>query len=270
MSILSLDDRGNSAGLSSQAMRRQPRFADERSIRPVLERLRRAGVADESRPLQRRKTLGVELLVLPEGALDANESSSFMAHLAIGSAIAAGLAVAVVMLTERGAADNAFAAVVRFPNKVQTVSFVAPAKAQGSSAVASQSAPADETGAQEVKAPADSDASSASPFKQWAMIPAEMAPASWNPIAQDAQALNTAQPVHRAADERKRAESASAKNHARQSQRHRTPHAAQPLPMQPDDTTREPDQAVRSPITETMPIKKMPIQAALDSLLGRE
>lgn len=271
MSILSLDDRGNPAGLSYQAVRRPRRFADERSIRPVLERLRRAGVADESRPRPARKAIGVEHLVLPEGALDADEPPSFMAHLAIGSAIAAGLAVAVVMLTEHSAADNAFAAVVRFPNKVQTVAFVAPAQELGPSVVASQSAPPNEADAQEASKPADSDAASASLFKQWAMIPAELAPASWDPISPAAQEVTAAQPVDRVAGDRKRAESVSAKSHARQSPRHRTPHAAQPLPTSSEGATQEePDQAVRSPIMETAPIKKMPIQAMVDSLLGRE
>ncbi len=271
MSILSLDDRGNPAGLSYQAVRRPRRFADERSIRPVLERLRRAGVADESRPRPARKAISVEHLVLPEGALDADEPSSFMAHFAIGSAIAAGLAVAVVMLTEHSAADNAFAAVVRFPNKVQTVSFAAPAQELGPSVVARQSAPEDDSAAKEAVGPAESDASSASLFKPWAMIPAEMAPPAWTPIAPDAQEVTAAQPVDHVAGDRKRAESVSTKSHGRSSHRHRTPTAAKSLPAPSEGATQdEPDQAVRSPIMEMAPIKKMPIQAALDSLLGRE
>lgn len=304
MSTLGLDDRENPADLFYYAPR-QRRSGDEGSIRPVLERLRRSDTRDDSGPGPIRQVPGVEELVLPEGATLARDPFSFVGRLAIASAVAAALAITVVTLFEQRGPDHASAASAApaeqsqqvqadQPKKVQTVSLKSDsriAQEQPGSSTVARAAPANEVAPPAVQQDAnvterndavaaqaaaprvESGGTATPPSNQFAMAPPETSPSAWNPVNKDAKDVAAAPPADSTTDETTPAETTPAKpakHHVRHARRHRTTwhrgrhhHSANRAvaAQQPAGQVEQEAQAE--------PVKKNPIQSAIDSFLGR-
>lgn len=290
MSTWDLDDRENPASPLYYAPPRHRRFGDEGTIRPVLERLRRGDVRDEAGPGPIRQVLGVEELVLPEDATPVKDPSSFVGRLAIASVIAAGLAIMAVTLVERSGIDYVPTAqpkqvAMELPKKVQTVSFKPDSRIvrePSPSAVARESAPnetpppaawqganvadrSDAVAAQAAEPRAESSVALTSPLKQWAMIPSETLSPAWNLVNKDAKNVAASQSVDSTP-----AESASAKHYVRHARRHRTTWHHRQRRSAKRAAAAQPPAEQTEQAADVQPVKKIPIQAALDSLLGRQ
>ena len=293
MSALGLDDVNDPRGVLAYAPRK-PRLADDEStIRPVLERLRRSEGPVPGPRLVRKAN--VQDMAQPQVETVARSTFPMTARLAVAAGVLALVgAAAAGYLVPTSAADHApqtpTAAPAALPKPVQTVSIQRPADAQpvarivkddarmpqpASASVPKASASAEESLPAPLQ-PTPNDPSTA-PLKAWAAVPVAPA-AGWSPVPAQAAATETqaaaeapssstpaaapkaSEPVHKAAPA----------HNARQAVHHRVVHhrrhrAAQAAPRQGDQSA----QPAEGQSAQAQPVKKLPLQAAIDRIFGQ-
>lgn len=286
MSALGLDDRKNPGGVLHYAPRRLRAVDDETTIRPVLERLSRGeGRTPTARMIRKG---GVAAMPPVDFEAAARNSLPMAARLAVAGGVVALMAAlgAGVFIWPRmtghaaasttGAAPSA--AATTLPTPVHTVSIRQGDDARGDSlltmidknpARAPKMAPIVSADAGAAAAPAQSAAGAdpaASPLKLWAMMPADTAPPGWTPAGQ--QAMDQAAPVDKAAAPKAAPppHKTATVRHARHVVHHRKWHRRRRVataPVQAEAQAEPPAQT-----DQPQPIKKLPLQAAIDRIFN--
>lgn len=297
MSALGLDDLDGPRGVLAYAPRRHRRPDDDASIRPILERLSRIEGRVPGPRLMRR----APVQDLPSASIEtvARSAMPMTARLAIAGAVLALVGAAAagyfVLPDERQPAPASAAAPSPLPKSVQTVAIQRPDAAEQPAArpikndARMPQADADVTSTAgalpraaasmplQAAAPADP---AASPLRAWAAVTAGSAAPGWSSPAQaaaDHPASQTADaapgpadastdsgagtPAHRSA-----AEHNTRPVEHRHRWHHRRAHAAKGhrAPQQAEQPAAPADTAA----AQAQPVKKLPLQAAIDRLFG--
>jgi hypothetical protein len=293
MSALGLDDRKNPGGVLHYAPRRLRAVDDETTIRPVLERLSR-GEGRTPAPRMIRKGGGVAAMPPVDFEAAARNPLPIAARLAVAGGLVALMAAlgAGIFIWPRtadhaaastsGAAPSA--AATTLPTPVRTVSIRESDKTGGDSSLsmldkdparAPQMAPtvSAAVGAGAETVPARSAAAAdlaASPLKLWAMLPAETSPSGWTPAGQ--QAMDQAAPVDKAAVPAEAApppHKTATVQHARHVvHRPRKWHRRRRVATAPVQTATQTEQPAQADQAQPQPIKKLPLQAAIDRIFN--
>jgi len=284
MSALGLDDVNDSRGVHAYAPRELRRADDETSIRPVLERLRRSeGRVPGPRLVH---SAPVEDLAPPHETVS-RSAFPMAARLAVAAGVLALVGAAAAgylphLPAEHPApaqAPTPSATPTSLPKPVQTVTIQRPADAQPQARIVKDDARLPQVtalaGAAEAAPPAPrqslSNDPSMTPLRAWAAMP-DSVPASpaWSPSpAQPASA--EAMPLPVAAppkpETREPAHRAAPTHHAHHAARHRIAHHRQQRTARARQATpQQPDQSAAT--AQAQPVKKLPLQAALDRLFG--
>ena len=296
MSALGLDDVDDPRGVLAYAPRRHRRGADESTIRPVLERLDRSeGPVPDARLVRKAP---VQELPPPDVEMVAKSALPMAARLVAAAAVLAlvGIAAAGYLIpsTKDHAAATSGSAPSLLPKPVQTVSIQRPdasgvaqpaarllkddARVPQAMSAASASASA-ETALPPLRPAASNDPSEA-PLKTWAAIPAGAETSGWSSASQTiahqappastdaAPASHDATPAtdgHAAAHK-----SAPVHHGARHAAHHRVVHhrrarVARAHAAQQGGQAAQPAQTEAA---QTQPVKKLPLQAAIDRIFG--
>lgn len=277
MSALGLDDRRDAGDVTSYAPWRARRSDSESSIRPVLERLSRTEGREPGPRLVGRAV--VHHLPPPDVEAVAKTSVPMVARLTIAAGLLAAVAAGAVVFIPHGAPDAAVPAAsvadaipataaadltseTTLPKAVQTLAIRKSDEARPAPATGAE----DATRTPQATAPAATADPVAAPLSLWAMMPADVSSSS--PPVQESQAEASASPPPAATKPNAPApahKSVIGRHHARHVV-HRTRHhvrhvaraAAASVPAQPAETAP----------AQTQPVKKLPLQAAIDRLFG--
>ena len=284
MSALDLDEGKNRLDVSRFAPPhiRTPR--GEATIRPVLERLSRGERQQNSNSAAAQSVPPVE----PIQIQDASPSPKFPLSMTGRLAVAMGLVAALTTMSftflkskaEHPASaastdspktvDKTVAKTVETsamadgPKQVNTVSF------RPDQAAASISDRADALPAKSATTGAGSELPLAAPLTMWAMFPDDPATPAWNPAAgqpnagdvEHAAAKPAARTPHRTAAAKHTVRHKRRTASRRSRRRHTRTATAKPQPQQQAEAPAETQAAA------TQPVKKLPLQAALDKLFG--
>lgn len=288
MSALGLDDRKNPGGVLHYAPRRLRAVDDETTIRPVLERLSR-GEGRTPAPRMIRKGAGVAAMPPVDFEAAAKNPLPIAARLAVAGGLVALMAAlgAGIFIWPRtadhaaastsGAAPSA--AATTLPTPVHTVSIRQGDEARGDSSLtmidkdparAPRMAPIVDAGAAaEPAQPAAVADPAASPLKLWAMMPEDTAPPGWTPAGQ--QAMDQAAPVDKAAAPKAAPppHKTATVQHARHVvHRQRKWHRRRRVAAAPVQPAAQAEQPAQTDQAQPQPIKKLPLQAAIDRIFN--
>jgi hypothetical protein len=295
MSALGLDDVDDPRGVLAYAPRRARRGGDESTIRPVLERLNRSESPVPDARLVRKAP--VQDLPPPDVEMVAKSALPMAVRLVAAAAVLAliGTAAAGYLLpsTKDHAAATSGSAPSLLPKPVQTVSIqrpdasgvAQPARLLKDDARVPQAMSAAPAGTSAETAlpplrPAASNDPSAAPLKTWAAIPARAETSDWSSASQTiahqappatADAAPASHDATPATDGHAAAHKSAPVHHgARHAAHHRVvhhrrarvarAHAAQHGGQAAQPAQTEPSQA--------QPVKKLPLQAAIDRIFG--
>jgi hypothetical protein len=273
MSALGLDDRHNAGGISSYAPRRGRRSDSESTIRPVLERLSRGeGREPDPRLVQRAV---VHHLPPPDVETVAKSSVPMIARLSIAAGVLAAATAGVVMFVPHNApaptpvlSDAAppsvaaapkvdMAAPASLPKTVQTLAI----HKSDQAALPPAAVIKDDARVPEAPASTANVDPVAAPVTLWTMMPADLPQPSSLPIA--AEATNETPPQPAAAQPATtpphKIVGSHHTRHVVRHSRHHTRQVAHAAPAQP---------AAEAEPTQSQPIKKLPLQEAIDRLVG--
>jgi hypothetical protein len=289
MSALGLDDRRGADGVPSYAPRRQHHADDDRSIRPVLERLKRAetpgsaprrprepvvqhAAPDDIGPALRNPMSMTARLLVAIGLLAATAAigAGFLVPPEVTGAAnpkAAPAPESKLATVNVGKSDRIVEQSAAVKDQASVAKDQASIVAERASAVsdAGRTSPltvADASGAAPA-APAMAAASqspAASPLKLWAMMPADLPPAV-PPAGQAAMDEAAAPPPHPAAEDAPSKPAAG--HHARRVTHHRRSHHRRRATV-----ARAPAQPAQTESVQSQATKKLPLQAAIDRLFG--
>jgi hypothetical protein len=295
MSALGLDDFDDPRGARAYAPRRR-HAEDDTTIRPVLERLRRAEGRVPPPRLMRKEP--VQDMPAPDVEMVAKSAFPMTARFALAAGVLAliGAAATAGYLVPSANEHPAPAATstptsTALPKPVQTLSIQRPSNAEAQSAtrvikddarMPQQSAAAIATAGASAAAKqplhAASDPST-DPLEAWAAMPTGAAASGWSPPAQAAPDRATPAPPEistQSADAASKPEAGDAvqtsaiAHRARHVARHRSAHhrrqrnaRAQALPQAAQTA-----QPVETEPTQTQAVKKLPLQAAIDRIFG--
>jgi hypothetical protein len=293
MSALGLDEVSDPRGVLAYAPRKPRNADDESTIRPVLERLSRS----EGRVPGPRLVRKAQVTDLPPPQVEAVARSAFpmTARLAVAAGVLALVGAAAAGYFAPPAADHAATAPAptttgsapsALPKPVQTLSIQRPADAQAARLVkddarmpqpASARAPQASAAAQATLATPLRSASSdpsLTPLKAWAALPTDAADwsASTPAAATTAQATaDSAVPAEAAAKPEAKApvHKTAPAHHTRHAARHRvTQHRRHRTARAAPKQAHQSAQAAETQPAQAQPVKKLPLQAAIDRVFG--
>ncbi|MGN6572042.1 MAG: hypothetical protein ACTHLO_11570 [Pseudolabrys sp.] len=297
MSALGLDDVNDPRGVLAYAPRKPRRADDESTIRPVLERLSRS----EGRVPGPRMVRKADVQDVPT-QVDAVARSAFpmTARLAVAAGVLALVGAAAAGYLAPSVANHAAPSstpantATALPKPVQTVSIQRPADAdaqpaartvkddarmpQPAAAGLSQASAAADTALPTPLQSTENDPTAA-PLSAWAATPAQASgwstpPApSAQPAATVAQAAaDTPAPAEAAPkpDAQEPAHKAAAAHHSRHVAHHRATHHRRQHTARAQASAQQSDQSAQPAETqpEPQPVKKLPLQAAIDRMFG--
>ena len=287
MSALGLDDVNDPRGVLAYAPRKSRRDDDESTIRPILERLSRSEGRVPGPRLVRKAD--VQDVAQPQVETVARSAFPMTARLAVAAGVLALVgAAAAGYLTPPSAAEHAAqsattgSAPAALPKPVQTVSIQRPADAdtQGSARLIKDDARMPQVGASTDAAlpaplrPASNDPS-ITPLAAWAAVPVQ-GPGWSTPAVQPAAiearaAADDSTPSGPAAkpEAKEPAHKTAKVHHARQAVHHRATHQRRHRTAQA--ASRQAGQSAQADATQAaqaQPVKKLPLQAAIDRIFG--
>jgi hypothetical protein len=284
MSALGLDDVDEPRGVLAYAPRRQTRRDDETSIRPVLERLSRT---DGPRPGPRLVRQEPVRDLPPQVEMVAKSAFPMTARLALAAGVlvlvgAAGAGYLTPTAANHAAPQVAAAAPSALPKPVQTVAIQRPADVatEPTARIVKDDArveqPAKAAVVAQPKPPAAAADPSTTPLRAWAAMPAATTGSGWtsdqlvaNPVrsvsADAAAPVETTPPKPAPAEvAHKPAPTHRTTHHAARHRnwQHRRRHTARAQAAEQNA------QPARTEAVQTQPVKKLPLQAAIDRLFG--
>ena len=207
--------------------------------------------------------LGAGIFIFPRTADHASASTSGAAPSAATTLPTPVHTVSIRELDKRGS-DLSLSMIDKDPARAPQMAPLVPALAGAAAEVAPSPVPVQ---------PALASDPSTSPLKLWAMMPADVSPPGWAPAGQ--QAMDQAAPVDNAAGQPPETATPSHKTATTQHARHvvhrqRKWHRRRRVTTAPPpaQATAQADQPAQADQAQPQPIKKLPLQAAIDRLFS--